>query len=67
MILMLRPSPRFGRYVSDNMFLVTHKFTCSTDQEVESYYEGGLRVPDYVTLLWADDKYGSRLSYIVNI
>ena len=27
------------------------------DKEVEGYYEDGMRVPDYVTLLWTDDKY----------
>ena len=27
-----------------------------TDKEVEGYYEDGMRVPDYVTLLWTDDK-----------
>ncbi|KAG6899848.1 hypothetical protein C0993_006271 [Termitomyces sp. T159_Od127] len=26
------------------------------DQEVEGYYDDGLQVPDYVTLLWTDDK-----------
>ena len=26
------------------------------DKEVEGYYEDGMRVPDYVTLLWTDDK-----------
>jgi len=26
------------------------------DKEVEGYYRGGMRVPDYITLLWADDK-----------
>ena len=24
---------------------------------MEGYYEDGMRVPDYVTLLWTDDKY----------
>lgn len=28
-------------------------------KEVEGYYDGGLRVPDYVTLLWADDNWGN--------
>ncbi|PPR02284.1 hypothetical protein CVT24_011622 [Panaeolus cyanescens] len=28
-------------------------------KEVEGYYEDGLRVPDYVTLLWADDNWGN--------
>lgn len=27
------------------------------DNEVEGYYEDGMRVPDYVTLLWTDDTY----------
>jgi len=31
------------------------------DKEVEGYYEDGMRVPDDVTLLWADDKYASRM------
>lgn len=25
-------------------------------KEVQAYYEGGMRVPDDVTLLWTDDK-----------
>ncbi|KAH6914482.1 hypothetical protein BKA70DRAFT_1261570 [Coprinopsis sp. MPI-PUGE-AT-0042] len=29
------------------------------DKEVEGYYDKGLRVPDYVTLLWADDNWGN--------
>jgi hypothetical protein len=28
-------------------------------KEVQQYYEGGLRVPDDVTLLWADDNWGN--------
>jgi Glycosyl hydrolase family 115 len=28
-----------------------------TDKEVEGYYDAGMTVPDYVTLLWTDDKY----------
>jgi hypothetical protein len=28
-------------------------------KEVQSYYEGGMRVPDDVTLLWADDNWGN--------
>ncbi|KAF8656146.1 hypothetical protein AX16_002748 [Volvariella volvacea WC 439] len=28
-------------------------------KEVEGYYEDGMRVPDYVTLLWADDNWGN--------
>lgn len=27
------------------------------DKEVQAYYEDGMRVPEDVTLLWADDKY----------
>ncbi|KAH6897655.1 hypothetical protein BKA70DRAFT_1528898 [Coprinopsis sp. MPI-PUGE-AT-0042] len=27
--------------------------------EVEGYYDKGLRVPDYVTLLWSDDNWGN--------
>lgn len=29
------------------------------DKEVVGYYEDGMRVPDDVTLLWSDDKWGS--------
>lgn len=29
---------------------------CLLDKEVEDYYSRGLTVPDYVTLLWSDDK-----------
>ena len=32
-------------------------FFKNTDKEVEGYYEDGMRVPDYVTLLWTDDTY----------
>ena len=28
-------------------------------KEVQQYYEGGLRVPDDVTLLWAEDNWGN--------
>ncbi|KAG6907340.1 hypothetical protein DXG01_009297 [Tephrocybe rancida] len=28
-------------------------------QEVEGYYDHGLKVPDYVTLLWTDDNWGN--------
>ena len=34
-----------------------------TDKEVEGYYEDGMRVPDYVTLLWTDDKYVERARF----
>lgn len=33
----------------------------SLDKEVEGYYDAGMQVPDYVTLLWADDKCVSLL------
>ncbi|PFH48837.1 glycoside hydrolase family 115 protein [Amanita thiersii Skay4041] len=32
-------------------------------QEVEGYYEDGMRVPDYVTLLWAEDNWGNVRRY----
>ncbi|PFH46027.1 glycoside hydrolase family 115 protein [Amanita thiersii Skay4041] len=32
-------------------------------KEVEGYYEDGLRVPDYVTLLWSDDNWGNVRRY----
>lgn len=32
------------------------------DKEVEGYYEAGLQVPEDVTLLWTDDKYGKFCS-----
>ncbi|KAF5375395.1 hypothetical protein D9615_007918 [Tricholomella constricta] len=28
-------------------------------KEVEGYYDAGMKVPDYVTLLWADDNWGN--------
>ncbi|KAF5375510.1 hypothetical protein D9615_009220 [Tricholomella constricta] len=28
-------------------------------QEVEGYYDDGMKVPDYVTLLWTDDNWGN--------
>ncbi|KAF8999865.1 hypothetical protein BDQ17DRAFT_1427597 [Cyathus striatus] len=28
-------------------------------KEVEGYYDDGMRVPDYVTLLWSDDNWGN--------
>ncbi|EKM75377.1 hypothetical protein AGABI1DRAFT_132277 [Agaricus bisporus var. burnettii JB137-S8] len=34
-------------------------------QEVEGYYDDGMRVPDYVTLLWADDLFGNVRRYPV--
>ncbi|KAF9450530.1 glycoside hydrolase family 115 protein [Macrolepiota fuliginosa MF-IS2] len=34
-------------------------------QEVEGYYDDGMRVPDYVTLLWADDLLGNVRRYPV--
>ena len=37
-------------------FMIVYSFFY-TDKEVEGYYEDGMRVPDYVTLLWTDDKY----------
>jgi len=30
---------------------------------VEGYYDDGMRVPDYVTLLWADDLLGNVRRY----
>ena len=36
--------------------MIVHGFLY-TDKEVEGFYEDGMRVPDYVTLLWTDDKY----------
>lgn len=30
--------------------------TFQIDKEVEGYYDDGMRVPDYITLLWTDDK-----------
>lgn len=50
---------RCGHYVRDslpypNLLLnALHRL----DKEVQGYYEDGMRVPDDVTLLWADDKY----------
>ncbi|KAF5353373.1 hypothetical protein D9756_008047 [Leucocoprinus leucothites] len=32
-------------------------------QEVEGYYDDGMRVPDYITLLWADDLLGNVRRY----
>lgn len=28
-------------------------------KEVQGYYEGGMKVPDDITLLWADDNFGN--------
>ncbi|KAK4542853.1 hypothetical protein LTR36_006042 [Oleoguttula mirabilis] len=28
-------------------------------KEVQGYYQAGMRVPDYITLLWTDDNYGN--------
>ena len=39
-----------------SFFMTVHGFFY-TDKEVEGYYEDGVRVPDYVTLLWTDEKY----------
>ncbi|KDR78329.1 hypothetical protein GALMADRAFT_138431 [Galerina marginata CBS 339.88] len=32
-------------------------------KEVEGYYDDGMRVPDYVTLLWTDDNWGNVRRY----
>ncbi|KAG6805683.1 hypothetical protein H0H93_004283, partial [Arthromyces matolae] len=32
-------------------------------EEVEGYYDDGLEVPDYVTLLWTDDTWGNIRRY----
>ncbi|PPQ95886.1 hypothetical protein CVT25_000388 [Psilocybe cyanescens] len=32
-------------------------------KEVEGYYDDGMRVPDYVTLLWSDDNWGNVHRY----
>ena len=29
-------------------------------KEVQGYYEAGMRVPDYITLLWTDDNWGNN-------
>ncbi|KXN92532.1 hypothetical protein AN958_05387 [Leucoagaricus sp. SymC.cos] len=34
-------------------------------KEVEAYYDDGLQVPDYVTLLWSDDNWGNIRRYPV--
>ena len=34
-----------------------------TDKEVEGYYEDDMRILDYVTLLWTDDKYVDVLDF----
>jgi hypothetical protein len=31
-------------------------YLCIPDKEVEGYYDEGLMVEDYITLLWTDDK-----------
>jgi hypothetical protein len=37
-------------------------------KEVEGYYDGGMTVPDDVTLLWTDDKYVPPIMpYLVTI
>lgn len=41
--------------ISVSFFMIVYGFFY-TDKEVEGYYEDGMRVPDYVTLLWTDDK-----------
>ena len=37
------------------------------DKEVQGYYDDGLRVPDDITLLWADDKYVSSLLITISV
>ncbi|KAF8968832.1 hypothetical protein BDZ97DRAFT_1654513 [Flammula alnicola] len=32
-------------------------------KEVEGYYDDGMRVPDYITLLWSDDNFGNVRRY----
>ena len=31
-------------------------------KEVQGYYEAGMRVPDYITLLWTDDNWGMPMN-----
>lgn len=55
-------SPRCGAYVRDFASSTTYQTdSWLLDQEVEGYYDLGLRVPDDVTLLWTDDTYVSLL------
>ncbi|KAF8064309.1 hypothetical protein FPV67DRAFT_1672029 [Lyophyllum atratum] len=44
-------------YGADNVASLPQIWTLY--KEVEAYYDAGLQVPDYVTLLWADDNWGN--------
>jgi hypothetical protein len=62
----LLKSRRSGHFVSLHTGLHEVKFyRVRVDQEVEGYYQDGMRVPDYVTLLWADDLLGNVRRYPV--
>ncbi|KAH6897654.1 hypothetical protein BKA70DRAFT_1438250 [Coprinopsis sp. MPI-PUGE-AT-0042] len=55
---------RPGQYLQASVWLKTMTVASIPQvwtlyKEVEGYYDKGLRVPDYVTLLWADDNWGN--------
>lgn len=49
---------RYGPFVSQHSMVVRQPdvYSSYADKEVEGYYDDGMTVPDYVTLLWSDDK-----------
>lgn len=51
-------------FVSCQLTTIYYAHENSLDKEVEGYYDAGMQVPDYVTLLWADDKY---VSYSIHV
>lgn len=55
MALMFQPSLKFGLFVCSPLLPVLSVSDIAIDQEVLGYYVDGMRVPDDVTLLWADD------------
>ncbi|GLB44507.1 putative glycosyl hydrolase family 115 [Lyophyllum shimeji] len=44
-------------YATDNIESIPQIWTLY--KEVEGYYDAGMKVPDYVTLLWSDDNWGN--------
>ncbi|KAK0445622.1 uncharacterized protein EV420DRAFT_1717306 [Desarmillaria tabescens] len=53
------------RQILTDVFSKCERGNDPSDQEVEGYYDDGMRVPDDVTLLWADDTWGNMRRYPV--
>ncbi|KAG2005716.1 hypothetical protein CC2G_002098 [Coprinopsis cinerea AmutBmut pab1-1] len=49
----------FREVYGEDVDLATIPQVWTLYKEVEGYYDKGMRVPDYITLLWADDNWGN--------